>query len=45
MQNVVFSTMVETHNKEDEDGEFTNSPGEATDSANGKTDLMSQAER
>ncbi|XP_075083606.1 uncharacterized protein LOC142167341 [Nicotiana tabacum] len=34
-----------SHNKEDEDGEFTNAPGEAIDIANGKTDLISQVKR
>ncbi|XP_070020719.1 uncharacterized protein [Nicotiana sylvestris] len=34
-----------SHNKEYEDGEFTNAPGKAIDIANGKTDLMSQVKQ
>nr|XP_016486997.1 PREDICTED: uncharacterized protein LOC107807176 [Nicotiana tabacum] len=34
-----------SHNKEDEDGEFTNAPGEAIDIANRKTDLMCQVKQ
>ncbi|XP_019237318.1 PREDICTED: uncharacterized protein LOC109217516 [Nicotiana attenuata] len=34
-----------SHNKEDEDGELTNAPGEAIDIANGKTDLMCQVKQ
>ncbi|XP_070034363.1 uncharacterized protein [Nicotiana tomentosiformis] len=34
-----------SHNKEDKDREFTNAPGEATDIANGKTNLMSQVKQ